>query len=772
MSRVAKSTWRAGQLVTVAAVLLSACSTDSATGPLPNGAGAPVPVTVSAVLPTASTVAGLSVTVTGPGIAAPIVANLTVSGTQARGTVTVPTGQDRTFIVRAFDGSAIQTDEGSARINILPGTNPELAITLYPIGGDTPIVVTFGNYTLTLAPGDGSMPTLGTRQYTATITDAKGAAVANPAITWASLNPVVASVTQAGLVNAHVAGETRIIASYGGTAAQAVLTVTDGPAGVATLTVTGDASVVSGSRGHLHAAARDAAGNILTGRTISWASSDNAIGSITQGEDGDVSVNARLAGTITVTATSDGASGTAQVTVVPGPLAIVDVSPASATIGRGAVLQLAATATDAAGNGLPNATIAWTTGDGGPLTVDGAGLVHGTAAGTADVTATATDLASGATAIGTTTITVTAPSAVSIAVGQYHSCAALSDGTAYCWGTNDSFGRLGDGTTAPRLVPTAVAANDVPLLSVAAGRDNSCAITDSHRVECWGRNNPGGAVGDGSDVDQLRPVGLDLRGGQLSLGYGFGCALEGESRRDASTLYCWGINSTGALGSGDDANSATPKAVSSQFASVYAGTAHSCALTPAGEAWCWGSNDNQQLGTGSPNQMEFAPARVSTDLRFRTLAAGGMMTCGLTTAGEVYCWGPQEVTYGDDREIVHGTPLPVRVGQPVSQIYAGYGHLCALVRDGTAYCWGYGGWGQLGNGSTAITGPGVVGDGTLHFSQLATGYQSTCGIQSETGSIFCWGRNEEGQLGDGTTNGRLIPVEISIPAAAAVVSRR
>ena len=210
----------AAALLAAAALASLACAGDRPLAPDEDARG---DVTVHAAI-TGTAVEGLSIEVTGPGIATPVIANIPAAGLAATGTVAVPAGRARLFVVRGFDTGGIQTHEGSTTADVRPGANSGVAVTLLPLTGSAGVSVTVGSYTVTVTPGDGTMSLGGTLQYTASVLR-DGAPVLAPAVTWGSLNPMIASVSPTGLVTALADGDTKIVASYGGAAAQVSLTV-------------------------------------------------------------------------------------------------------------------------------------------------------------------------------------------------------------------------------------------------------------------------------------------------------------------------------------------------------------------------------------------------------------------------------------------------------------------------------------------------------------------------------------------------------------------
>ena len=266
---------------------------------------------------------------------------------------------------------------------------------------------------VTVTPPTASVPAGQTVQLTATPHDTAGNPLAGFAVTWSSSNTAAATVDANGLVSGVAAGSATITATSGGQSGTSSITVTTAaPVPVATVTVSPTSgTVVVGLTLPLTATLKDAAGNVLTGRTITWSSNSSAATVSPSGV-----VTGVAAGSATITATSEGQSGTSAVTVTaaaPPPVASVTVSPASGGVQVGQKLQLSVTLKDANNNVLTGRVVAWTSSS-ASATVDGSGLVTGVASGSATITATSEGKS------GTAAITVTAPvvAAATVSVGD------------------------------------------------------------------------------------------------------------------------------------------------------------------------------------------------------------------------------------------------------------------------------------------------------------------------------------------------------------------
>src|SRR5437763_1492493 len=260
----------------------------------------------------------------------------------------------------------------------------------------TPIEPPAAVASVDLTPPSATVQVGQTVQLTAIPRDANGAALSGRVVTWSSSNTSVASVSPTGLVTGVVAGSATITATSEGKSGTASITVTNVP--VATVDVTPPtATVQAGQTVQLTATPRDANGAALSGRTVTWSSSNTAVATVNSAG----LVAGVTPGAATITATSEGKSGTASITVTNVPVASVDVTPPTATVQAGQTVQLTATPRDANGAALSGRAVTWSSSNTSVATVSSAGLVSGVTPGSATITATSEGKS------GTASVTVT-----------------------------------------------------------------------------------------------------------------------------------------------------------------------------------------------------------------------------------------------------------------------------------------------------------------------------------------------------------------------------
>ena len=350
-------------------------------------------------------------------------------------------------------------------------------------------------------------------------------------------------------------------------------------------------------------------------------------------------------------------------------------------------------------------------------------------------------------------------------------CAALSDGTARCWG-NNYFGNVGNGQSSfvPPIPTTYAVPTPTPVgnlsgaKSVSVGYGNSCAILTSGSADCWG-DNQSGELGNGKTGNTLTFLSAGVVPGLSNVNeieasgggnVGFStCALV-----SGGSVYCWGSGAVDQLGIPSLASGQSPsvpsQATVTNATSLAVGTGFACAVV-AGTVDCWGANGIGELGNGSQNGASAPSPTPVTELGATAIgvAAGGYFACALLTGNSVRCWGANfagelgesSLTYS----YVYSPADPVSGLSTVAAMSAGNDHMCVLTSSGTVQCWGDNGSGELGNGTTTNSLTAVTVVGLQGVTQVAAGLNFTCALTSG-GSVYCWGDNSYGAMGNGTTS--------------------
>ena len=361
-----------------------------------------------------------------------------------------------------------------------------------------------------------------------------------------------------------------------------------------------------------------------------------------------------------------------------------------------------------------------------------------------------------------TPLSIDSESTEKLSAGGFHNCLITSTADTKCWGRNN-YGQLGDGTNTDSNVPVDVSGLSSDLKGISSGINHACVITSEGAVKCWGYNRYG-QLGDGTNADSNVPV--DVSG--LSEGIkaisasdkAHTCAITSER-----AVKCWGYNKYGQLGDGSTVDSNVPvdvSGLSSGMATVSTGSYHTCAIDLYGGVKCWGDNRYGQLGDGTNNNST-TPVEVS-DLASGAVAisAGGGHTCALTPEGAVKCWGDNYYgQLGDGTNTNRNIPVSVSgLSSGVSAISSGQWHTCALTSEGAVKCWGKNDAGQLGDGTwedsnIPVDVFGLSSGGIV----ISAGGTHTCAFISEAG-LKCWGDDYYGQLGNGENNGSNVPVSV------------
>jgi alpha-tubulin suppressor-like RCC1 family protein len=342
-----------------------------------------------------------------------------------------------------------------------------------------------------------------------------------------------------------------------------------------------------------------------------------------------------------------------------------------------------------------------------------------------------------------------------VAVGQNHACGFTVDGNLWCWGDN-TYGALGNGTTAASPVPVPVAGGG-RYTTITAGLHHTCAIARNGGAWCWGIRLSGQT---GTHDSIPAAVGASIAWRTLSTGEGHTCGTA-----HTGGAYCWGAS----LGPADDGSVAPPRTVptltGSSLTAVSVGYEIACALNQASTALCWGLQPPGVVLTSGLRATD-SPKPVTSSPAFASISAGHKHACGLDAGGAAWCWGLNgSGQVGDGTTDTAAVPVPVVGGHSFTAIDAhAPGHSCGIAISGAAWCWGANHLGQLGDGTGQPATAPVAVAGGLAFTSISVGFHFTCGVAGGPGAAaYCWGYGGLGQLGDGASTDRAVPVRVASP---------
>jgi alpha-tubulin suppressor-like RCC1 family protein len=377
----------------------------------------------------------------------------------------------------------------------------------------------------------------------------------------------------------------------------------------------------------------------------------------------------------------------------------------------------------------------------------------------------------------------------SIESGAFHQCATTLEGQSFCWGYN-GYGQLGYSTqTSYSETPRKV--QNLPAIErMSLGVDHSCGITmNDHELLCWGRNDSG-QLGNGNNVDSVTAAKVSFSPGlypiDVAAGPSHTCALLNNF-----SVFCWGDNSRGQLGTKNNSSSNTPTKVELpptssgdpiQFSRIFAsrgadrdtdGMGGTCAITNTKKVYCWGDNSHGQIGDYT-YRASLLPNQVLDLANADSLAMGKSSNCAIVlnsddTGKEIRCWGAQnteelgldEIGPGSRPMIIDGSEeyIPAIALSTGGEGLIAQGFSCALLQNQTVSCWGHNSRGQLGNGTTYNrSNPTPVG--LTDVTALSSGTAHSCAISA--GTVYCWGANESYQLGSKSS--------INVPYEAAPIA--
>lgn len=370
-------------------------------------------------------------------------------------------------------------------------------------------------------------------------------------------------------------------------------------------------------------------------------------------------------------------------------------------------------------------------------------------------------------------------SASTILASWNYTCVVVDNQGMKCWGDGGN-GRLGHGQWGNRASPVDVDlggnGGSTTASKVSQGSSHhSCAIMTDGTMQCWGEDyygQNGHGSGGGWHSSDSTPVQVSMPTGRTAVtvanGLHHSCAI-----MDDSSLYCWGQNGDGQLGTGDTEDTNIPTEIdlgtNKYPIAVTAGFNSACVILNDSTGMCTGTNQDGQMGTGNTtNLTSFTPMTLlPANANLAALSIGVRHTCGLLDNGSVYCWGWG--TYGQlgdgTTQTKNSTAVQVQLpqGRTAIAIDSGMFHTCAILDDDNAMCWGGNEYGQIGDNTTTdrTTPTNVSMPAGLGVSSISAGRVHTCAIATN-GSVWCWGAYQKGQLGNGWTTDSDIPLYVDI----------
>lgn len=351
----------------------------------------------------------------------------------------------------------------------------------------------------------------------------------------------------------------------------------------------------------------------------------------------------------------------------------------------------------------------------------------------------------------------------SVSAGGLHTIAIKTDGTLWAWGINVN-GQLGDNTIVFDINTPIQIGTATNWQSVSAGLNYTVAIKTDGTLWAWGYNNYG-ELGDGTIISKNTPT-------QIGIATNWKTIVAGEYHtvgiKTNGTLWAWGNNKTGALGDGTMIDKTTPTqiGVATNWQSISIGNGFTVGIKTNGTLWSWGYNTNGQLGDGTIINKN-TPTQIGVATNWKSIDAGQRHVVAVKTDGTLWAWGINfEGQLGDGTTVERHSPIKIGIATNWQSVSAGDLHSVAIKTDGVLWAWGYNGSGQLGQDLLTHNYyfPQTLLNPVANNLFITAGAQHN-GVIKVDGTLWAWGYNQDGQIGDGTTvTNVIVPTQIGCTA--------
>ncbi len=352
-----------------------------------------------------------------------------------------------------------------------------------------------------------------------------------------------------------------------------------------------------------------------------------------------------------------------------------------------------------------------------------------------------------------------------ISTAWHNTSAIKTDGTLWAWGWND-FGQLGNGTTTATLAPIKIG-NANNWLKISNGSAHTLALKTDGTLWSWGLNDEG-QLGDGTTVNKTSPIQIGNATDWVNIDAGM---IHSFAIKSNGTLWAWGNNFSGQLGDGTEIGKLVPTQIgtANNWAKITANGDHTVAIKTDGTLWAWGLNGDGQLGDGT-TVNKTSPIQIGTGNNWVSVEVSGASTIALKADGTLWSWGWNQDGQLGNGTATTGSTTPQQIGTDNnwSKIAFDNVHCMAIKSNGTLWGWGNNSLGQIGDGSIVNKLLPIQVGFANNWDKIAVGPGATF-ILKQDGSLWVTGGNSSGQLGDGTTVGKIVPTAINCPGVLPII---